>query len=661
MKEHHSNRTRKLTSLRVHHYLLLLSFVCMALCGCGGSSSAVVSGVGSNPKPNGPGLLFSGKAMDGQQPIMGARVYLFAANTTGYGAASVPLLVAAGTGYTDSLGGYTLTAQDGSFNIPGGYTCKSTDQLYVYVLGGNAGVGVNSAIGELAALGGCPLTTQTTPSLVWVNEVTTIAAAYAIAGFATDATHVASSGTALAITDIANAFGAAANLAVPSTGAAQSVIPSGNASVPQSEIDTLANILAACIHSAGPSSSGCTTLFTNATSGSIAPTDTATAAINIAHSPANNAAALYALQTSSSPFSPSLTAAPNDFSIALNFTTFVSGGTNGIAIDASGNVWMTNGLYSLITLSNLGELISGTNGYTDGLYGPGFLAIDPSGNVWVGQYETILGPPGPYSLFEFSSSGQLLSGANGFTGGGLDRDRPFAIDASGNVWVGNAAGTTLAGSVSEFSNAGVPLSSSTGFVAGGMKEPFNIAIDVSGNAWVTNFDNNAVVEFASDGSVLSGASGFTDGSPANAASGGIGIDSTGNVWVNYASGLVTLTNHVTKYSSSGQVLSIYTDSGIGNGDSLTIDGAGNVWIPNYHGDSITELSNSGVVLSGPNGYVSSELYGPYTIVTDGSGNVWVSSGDHIGSCNLVEYIGIAVPVVTPLSVGVKEHMLGTRP
>jgi len=634
----------------------------MALCGCGGPSSAVVSGVGSNPKPNGPGLSFSGKAMDGQQPIMGAHVYLFAANTTGYGAASVPLLVAAGTGYADSLGGYTLTAQDGSFTIPGGYTCKTSDQLYVYVLGGNAGLGVNSAIGELAALVACPLTTQTTPSFMWVNEVTTIAAAYAIAGFATDATHVASSGTALAETDIGNAFGAVPNLVVPSTGVAQSVIPSGNATVPQSEINTLANILAACVHSAAPSSSACTTLFSNATSGSTAPTDTATAAMNIAHSPANNASALYALQTSSSPFSPLLTTAPNDFSIALNFfTTAFSGGTNGLAIDASGNVWLTNGLYSLVTISSSGELLSGANGYTDGLFGPGFFAIDPSGNVWVGQYETILGPPGPYSLFEFSSSGQLLSGTNGFTGGGLDRDRPIAIDASGNVWIGNAAGTTLAGSVSEFSNAGVPLSSSTGFVAGGMKEPFNIAIDVSGNAWVTNFDNNAVVEFASDGTVLSGSSGFTDGSPVNAASGGIGIDSAGNVWVNYASGIVTLTNHVTKFSSSGQVLSIYTDSGIGNGDSLAIDGGGNVWVPNYHGDSITELSNSGVVLSGSNGYVSSVLSAPYSIAPDGSGNVWVSSGDIIGSCNLVEYVGIATPVVTPLSVGVKNHMLGTRP
>jgi len=290
--------------------------------GCGGASSPVVA----VPKPDGPGQVLSGKAMDGQQPIMGAHVYLFAANTTGYGAASVPLLTAAGTGYADSHGGYTLTAQDGTFTIPAGYTCASTDQLYVYVLGGNAGLGMNSAIGELAVVGACPLTTQTTPSFVWVNEVSTIAAAYAIAGFANDATHVSSSGTPLAQTDITNAFAAAANLASLSTGAALSVIPSGNATVPQSEIYTLANILASCIHSANASSSSCTILFADTNSSAGNPTDTATAAIYIAHSPANQAAGLYALQTSSSPFSPALMAPPNDFSIGINFATVNSGG-----------------------------------------------------------------------------------------------------------------------------------------------------------------------------------------------------------------------------------------------------------------------------------------------------------------------------------------------
>jgi hypothetical protein len=600
--------------------------------------------------------------MDGQQPIMGAHVYLFAANTTGYGAASVPLLTAAGTGYADSHGGYTLTAQDGTFTIPAGYTCASNDQLYVYVFGGNAGLGTNSAIGELAVIGACPLTTQTTPSFIWVNEVSTVAAAYAIAGFANDATHVSSSGTPLAQTDITNAFAAAANLASLSTGAALSVIPSGNATVPQSEIYTLANILAACIHSANSSSSSCTILFADTNSSAGNPTDTATAAIYIAHSPSNQTAGIYALQTSSSPYSPALTAPPNDFSIALNFPTILSGGTNGIAIDGAGNVWLTNGPYSLITLSSTGTLLSGPTGYTDGLYGPGFFAVDQSENVWVGQYETILGPPGPYSLYEFSNTGALLSPSNGFTGGGLDQDRGIAIDAIGNIWVDNSAGISLGGSVSKFSSAGVPLSGSTGFTGGGMKEPFNIAIDVAGDAWITNFDSNSIIELSNAGDILSGTSGYGDGTALEGA--GIAIDSTGSVWVSYPSGVPSIPHHVTKYSSSGAVLSGvtgYTGNGVGNGPSLAIDGGDNVWVPNYRSDSISELSNSGSVLSGPNGYVSTALYGPYTIVTDGSGNVWVSSGDIRGSCNLVEYIGIATPVVTPLSVGVKNHMLGTRP
>ena len=45
---------------------------------------------------------------------------------------------------------------------------------------------------------------------------------------------------------------------------------------------------------------------------------------------------------------------------------------------------------------------------------------------------------------------------------------------------------------------------------------------------------------------------------------------------------------------------------------------------------------------------------------DGSGNVWVSGGNSFQG-SVVEFIGAAVPVVTPLAVGVKNNMLGTRP
>jgi hypothetical protein len=83
--------------------------------------------------------------------------------------------------------------------------------------------------------------------VIWVNEVSTIAAAYAMAGFATDTTHVFSSGNSLARTGIENAFANAANLAGIFSGAALATTPAGNGTVPQSTINTLADILGACI------------------------------------------------------------------------------------------------------------------------------------------------------------------------------------------------------------------------------------------------------------------------------------------------------------------------------------------------------------------------------------------------------------------------------
>jgi hypothetical protein len=648
----------------------------LLLTGCG-------MGVLAPATPVRPGAI-QGKVHGGQQAVVGAHVYLYAANTAGYniGAAtysSVSLLTSSvlvnepnSSGVDTSGNYYVVTDGTGSFNISNDYSCTPDSngvpgqQVYAYAVGGNPGSGINTAASFMAVLGDCPGTGNFFASdpYVWMNEVSTVAAAYAMAGFAYDATHVSSSGTNLAKVGIGNAFAAAANLASLSTGVALTTTPSGNATVPQTEINSLANILAACVNTTGPGSSACTTLFNNAesngSSGTV-PGETATAMINIAHNPAANVAALFGIPVPAIAFVPALpvTPAPNDFSIGLNYATVNSGGTNGIAIDSSGDVWLINGIYSLITFSSTGSLLSGPNGYTDGLYGPGNPAIDQFGNVWVGQYEIILYPPGPYSLFEFSDTGALLSPANGFTGGGLDRDRDIVVDGAGNVWVGNFYPYSTGGSVSKFSNAGMPLSGSTGFTAGGMESAFNLAVDSSGNVWVTNFDSNALVELSNDGSVLSGTSGYGDGTAANSA--GIAIDSTGNVWVSYPSGVTTVQPHVTEFSSSGVVLNKYAGSGVGNGVSVAIDGGDNVWVPNTFGESVAELSNAGAVLSGPNGYVNSALVGPYDIATDGSGNVWVTSGSIIGQCNLVEYIGIAVPVVTPLSVAVKDKMLGTRP
>jgi hypothetical protein len=167
---------------------------------------------------------------------------------------------------------YVTTDSQGAFAITGDYTCPSTaSQLYLYAIGGNPGAGTNSAAGLLAALGTCPASGTLSSSLyVVINEVSTIATAYSIAGYATDPLQVSSPNTTLAQTGIANAFATVTNLETLSTGLVLATTPAangGNGTVPQSEIDTLANILAECINSTGPASTACATLFSNAKNG----------------------------------------------------------------------------------------------------------------------------------------------------------------------------------------------------------------------------------------------------------------------------------------------------------------------------------------------------------------------------------------------------------
>ena len=312
-----------------------------------------------------PGAAFSGKVHGGQNPISGAHVYLYAANNTGYGGfgipasssnASISLLTSATGNPADGSGNYYVTTDSGGvFSITGDYACPSaSSQVYLYSVGGNPGLGLgtNSSAGLLAALGACSTLTSSTYAVV--NEVSTIATAYAIAGYATDATHVSSSGSTLATAGIANAFAGVTNLETLSTGVALATTPvanGGNGTAPQSEIDTLANILASCVNSSGavtgpPNPTPCDDLFVEeyafAPTGATQPTDTATAAILIAHIPWAIVSFLYGLQTGTSPFQPSLTAAPNDFTVAISYTGSGLDGPAGLAVDASGNIWVAN-------------------------------------------------------------------------------------------------------------------------------------------------------------------------------------------------------------------------------------------------------------------------------------------------------------------------------
>ena len=633
----------------------------LGLAGCGGGGP-IVSTV-TQPTAPLPGAALTGVVSSGSQPIVGAHVYLLAANTTGYGGsglsasssnASVSVVAEDETGDSDAVGAYVVTGANGQFSLTGDYACSSGQQLYLYALGGNTGSGVNSAAGLMAMVGSCP--SSSSPAVfATVNEVSTVAAAYALAGFATDSTHVSSSGTALAQVGVANAFANAANLATLGTGAALATTPAGNGTVPQAEINTLANILAACVNTNGAvtgttNAPTCFTLFTRATSNGALygtfPTDTATAAINIAHNPGSNIAALYGLATAAV-FAPALPAQPNDFTLTLNFAGAGPFEPNSLAIDGSGDVWTANSSADTATkLSSLGAPLSG-NGFTGGgMNNPQAIAIDSSGNAWVAN-------TGNSTVIELSTTGKSLSGTAGFALGISGNPWGIAIDGFGNAWIANHSGGTM----TELSSSGALLSGA-GFITGaGLYDGLAIAIDGSDNAWVTTTGvvtgPDRVVELSSTGGVLSGGNGFLSDIGAF----GIAIDSAGNAWVTQYGGtssLVKLSNAGVPLSGSGG----YGGGGLSLPDSIAIDGAGNVWVANLGVGSASEFANSGVALSPSTGFMGGGLNAPVAIAVDGSGDVWVTSQQQ---STISELVGAGTPVVTPLAVGVKNNMLGTRP
>jgi hypothetical protein len=89
---------------------------------------------------------------------------------------------------------------------------------------------------------------------------------------------------------------------------------------------------------------------------------------------------------------------------------------------------------------------------------------------------------------------------------------------------------------------------------------------------------------------------------------------------------------------------------------LALDGAGAPWVPNFAGNSISHFSSAGVAISPSTGFVPSTGTCPAQgLAVDGSGDVWVSCASN--TAPVVEFIGAATPVYTPLTPG----FLGTKP
>lgn len=282
--------------------------------------------------------------------------------------------------------------------------------------------------------------------------------------------------------------------------------------------------------------------------------------------------------------------------------------------------------------------MSPATGFTGGglneCYG---LTIDNNGNVWVtNEQSTGSVNSGLGSLTALSSAGQILSSAQGFSGGGIDFPVAAASDARGNIWISNYGSS----SASLLANSGAAISDSNGYGNGELNFPVAVAVDGSGNAWLANQSSTTITKITADGTQA------TSFSCCNAPS-GLAIDQHGNIWVTNF-----LEDSVSELSPTGAVLSSgFTGGGLLRPQAIAVDGKDNVWVANYHGGSITELEGAdgitpGKPLSPGSGYgLSAGLSLPFSMAVDASGNVWVSS---FANSTVTEFLGAAAPVRTPL-------------
>lgn len=542
------------------------------------------------------GTPFSGTVSSGGTPIAKANVQLYAAGLAGYGSGA------------QALGNSVTTDGNGVFSIGGNgnsYICPPAplDEVYLVATGGtvgsnpsNSGIVLMTALGPCGSLTGAGAPVDVAANGVTINEVTTIASAYALAAFAAPPTAgggvvIGAPGSPVTSTGapttcntankwlstaketcnylgLEHAFGAVNNLVNftedtdiynVGPGTARTITPAyagapvqylNSSTVPKDRIHALADMLATCVDGITP----CSTLFGYArppaigsSTRPVAPVDTLQAALDIARNPGNSVSDLLGLiPATNPPYSTAVglseSAPPTDLTVALTFT----GGGLGLDPTTSADSNSGNGtLSATFTTANSQQSYANIGPSVDTA-----LAIDATGHIWVTGYAANLSNYGATAvsplLAVFDNLGAPLtppttvSGAVATFGGyspdpgSLSTLEAVAFDQGGNLLAGeNYASSAVSRSLFELSLSGSTPSISSAAVAVGS----DIGISV----------------------------GF------------LAVDGAGNLWLGQQGG-----GGLLEVSPSGSDTTTYTPQGSGGlysgADYGVFDSAGDLWI-----------------------------------------------------------------------------------
>jgi sugar lactone lactonase YvrE len=252
-----------------------------------------------------------------------------------------------------------------------------------------------------------------------------------------------------------------------------------------------------------------------------------------------------------------------------------------VAVDGTGNVFVadsSNNTIRKITPSGVVTTLAGTAGLDGSADGtgavarfryPNGVAVDASGNVFVADYanSTIrkITPSGVVTTLAGTAAD--ASGSTDGTGAAARFDNPngVAVDRSGNVFVADSYNNTIrkitpAGVVTTLAGSADSSGSADGTgTAARFSYPYGVAVDGAGNVFVTDESNNTIRKVTPSGVVTTlagtaGLSGSADGTGTAARFNrpqGVAVDGAGNVFVADADN-----NAIRKISTSGVVTTI---------------------------------------------------------------------------------------------------------
>jgi hypothetical protein len=233
------------------------------------------------------------------------------------------------------------------------------------------------------------------------------------------------------------------------------------------------------------------------------------------------------------------------------------------------------------------------------LDGPGNFAIDAEGNLWVGNnyaYSRRSRRPacGSEVLSRFTPTGQTYPGSP-YEGGGLSGvGFGVAIDRNDRVWAANfgfeGKGCETAAdhfTVSVFDLDGTVRSPADGWAVGGISWPQGTVVDQSENVWIANCGNDSVTRIAADTTPLQ-----PTGTPPTA------------------------------LNLPGSSITAATGIAFERPFADAIDAQGHVFVTGNASNSVAELNASGEPVRMISG---GGLHLPLGVVADGNGYVWVSN------------------------------------